>query len=432
MEKKTGIMFCACALSCAAILLWIAGGYAVASEAVYPIEKSASWFKRNISCRVRTLWKRQSYAAENARLRRENGILRMVVAEFERTAKAEAKPLPSILKGWICAPVLSVDGSTGAKNFLRIGKGSLAGVTKGAAVASPDGLVGIVSDVSLHTCTVKMITDPAVKVSCEIETGDPDIGAVYGIVSGAGARTVAETKAVILYAVNPLHIGHLKNGFEPPPVHQPSATPFFSRSETRQFGERIRTSAVAAAQFPYSSVLKAQFAKAPFIPPVTGAVDQIGHIHYLLGPVVPIGPFLRLDPATVRDCSDVGENGVGKPGMAGISVIVEKDVEELGAVGFHRAAPEIKSTEPQQSSAERSVHQRIKFTLEIHIRRLGSGRGEGAAHDDTGKRSRQRLPMPLVTPIGHKKTLRAVNTTGFFRSLHILPHVLNPAAERTP
>lgn len=217
MEKKTGIMFCACALSCAAILLWIAGGYAVASEAVYPIEKSASWFKRNISCRVRTLWKRQSYAAENARLRRENGILRMVVAEFERTAKAEAKPLPSILKGWICAPVLSVDGSTGAKNFLRIGKGSLAGVTKGAAVASPDGLVGIVSDVSLHTCTVKMITDPAVKVSCEIETGDPDIGAVYGIVSGAGARTVAETKAVILYAVNPLHIGHLKNGFEPPP-----------------------------------------------------------------------------------------------------------------------------------------------------------------------------------------------------------------------
>jgi hypothetical protein len=62
-----------------------------------------------------------------------------------------------------------------------------------------------------------MITDPSVKVSCTLETGDPNLGAIYGIVSGTGARTISETEAVVLYAVNPLHIGHLKNGFEPPP-----------------------------------------------------------------------------------------------------------------------------------------------------------------------------------------------------------------------
>jgi rod shape-determining protein MreC len=217
LEKKTGIMLCACALAGAAILLWIAGGYAVASEAVYPLEKSATWFQRNVSCRIRTLWRRQSYAAENAKLRRENDILRMALTELERTKEGKAKTVPAILKNWINAPILSRNGSTGAKNFLRAGKGSFHGISKGAAVASPDGLVGVVSDVSPHTCTIKMITDPTVKVSCELETGDHELGVLYGIVSGTGTKTIAEAEAVVLYAVNPLYIGHIKNGFTPPP-----------------------------------------------------------------------------------------------------------------------------------------------------------------------------------------------------------------------
>ena len=81
----------------------------------------------------------------------------------------------------------------------------------------PDGLVGIVSEVSPHTCTVQLISDPSVKVSCEVETGDTAVGAVYGIVSGTGARTAAQTETTVLYVVNPLRIGHLKSGFEPPP-----------------------------------------------------------------------------------------------------------------------------------------------------------------------------------------------------------------------
>ncbi|MBE6397379.1 MAG: rod shape-determining protein MreC [Lentisphaerae bacterium] len=217
MEKKTGIMLCACALAGAAILLWIAGGYAVASEAVYPLERSATWFQRNVTCRIRTLWRRQSYAAENVRLKREVELLRMVLGEMERTKPQAKRPVPAELGGWVQAPILSRNGATGAKNFLRVGKGSIHGVSEGSAVASPDGLVGIVSDVSLHTCTVKMITDPSVKVSCVLETGDPDLGTMYGIVSGTGTKTVSQTEAVVLYAVNPLYVGHLKNGFKPPP-----------------------------------------------------------------------------------------------------------------------------------------------------------------------------------------------------------------------
>ena len=217
MEKKAGIMLCACALAGAAVLVWIAGGYAVASEAVYPLEKSATWFQRNVFCRIRTLWRRQSYAAENVRLKREVELLRMMLSEMERERPQSVKPVPAGLRGWTQAPILSRNGATGAKNFLRAGKGSIHGISKGAAVATPDGLVGIVSEVSLHTCTVKMITDPSVKVSCELETGDPNLGTVYGIVSGTGAKTISQTESVVLYAVNPLYISHLKNGFSPPP-----------------------------------------------------------------------------------------------------------------------------------------------------------------------------------------------------------------------
>ena len=212
-------MLGACALACVAVGLWIAGGFAVAAEAVYPIEKSASWFQRHVTCRIRTLWRRQNYGAENAQLKRENDILRMALQEAERATAAsnhhDAALLPQT--AWIPAPVLSRGGTTGAKNFLRIGRGSAHGVAKGSAVAVPDGLVGIVSEVSPHTCTVQLISDPAVKVSCELETGNSAVGVVYGIVSGTGARTAAQTEATVLYVVNPLRIGHLKNGFEPAP-----------------------------------------------------------------------------------------------------------------------------------------------------------------------------------------------------------------------
>ena len=211
-------MIGACALAGAAVGLWIAGGFAVASEAVYPLEKSASWFRRNVSSRLRTLWRRQSYGAENERLRRENDILRMALQEMERTAAEPPRDRTSLPEpAWIPAPVLSRSGTTGAKNFLRIGRGSANGVRKGAAVAVPDGLVGIVADVSPHTCTVKFISDPEVKVSCEVEIGDTKAGAVYGIVSGTGATMAAQTEATVLYVVNPLRVGHLKSGFTPPP-----------------------------------------------------------------------------------------------------------------------------------------------------------------------------------------------------------------------
>lgn len=195
--------------------LWLLGGFAVASEAVYPVEKSANWFRRHVYSRVRTLWRRQSFGAENARLRRENDILRMALQDFER--ESAKRDNAAKMKGWLPAAVLSKGGMTGSKNFLRLDKGSSSGVRSGLAVAVPDGLVGVVSEVSMHTCTVRLISDPSVKVSCEVETGIPELGATYGIVSGRGTTIGAETEVTVLYLVNPLRIGHVKNGIDVPP-----------------------------------------------------------------------------------------------------------------------------------------------------------------------------------------------------------------------
>lgn len=218
MDRRTGIAICACALAGAAVGLWIAGGFAVVSEAVYPLERSATWFQRNVPCRIRTLWRRQGYAAENLRLRRENDILRMAMQEAERAVAAGERPaVPNGMKTWIPAPVLSRGGITGSKNFLRVGKGSSHGVKAGAAVAVPDGLVGVVSEVSMHTCVIRLISDPEVKVSCEVESADRNAGAIYGIVSGGGTTAAARSDVTVLYVVNPLRVGRIRNGFALPP-----------------------------------------------------------------------------------------------------------------------------------------------------------------------------------------------------------------------
>lgn len=206
-----------CALAGAAAVLWFLGGRALVAEGVYPLEKTVPWFRRHVTCRLRTLWTRQSLAASMQSLRRENEALRMRLAEIDRERAGTGEPAKQLSENWIPADVLSRGGATGAKNFIRLNRGSFDGVTKGAPVSVPEGLVGRVTEVSAHTSVVTFITDPAVRVSCEIETADDSLGAVYGIVSGTGMRTVGRAEAVVLYVINPLRARHLRAGFTPPP-----------------------------------------------------------------------------------------------------------------------------------------------------------------------------------------------------------------------
>lgn len=202
MKAKTGTI--AALTIIGAMVIWAIAGRQIAAEAVYPIENGAGWFARHIVHPIKETLARPRVVSENLRLKDEIAGLRMRLADHDALA-AENNRLRMALGfdsrnpgEWIAAPVLSRGGTLGAGDMLRIGKGSRAGVCKGAAVAVPEGLVGRVSSVSIHTAEVRLITDPTVKVACEIESGSSNGHAAFGILSGG-------------------RIVHLKRDITPPP-----------------------------------------------------------------------------------------------------------------------------------------------------------------------------------------------------------------------
>ena len=225
MTGRTGII--SALLAVLALGLWLVSGRRVAKESVYPIENGRVWVSRMLGTRLRGLFGGARTAIENQRLREEIACLGMVREDARRVAE-ENKRLRAMLaldgqdhllttNGWLCAPVLSRNGAGGVRGLMRVGRGSDHGVAAGAAVAVPEGLVGRVEQVTPRTADIRLITDPSVKVSCLVETGDPDMPHLGGILEGGGARTVhAEAGASVLFVLDPLRSRHLKRRPELP------------------------------------------------------------------------------------------------------------------------------------------------------------------------------------------------------------------------
>lgn len=182
----------------AAIILVIVFSRSLAVEAVYPMERMSLGFRRAVWPRIKGVFKGPSYAAESGRLRREVETLSMLTGEIERLERENASLRRSLgyaarePEKWIAAPVLSDHGgAAGSANVIRVGRGSADGVTEGAVVASPDGLVGIVIDVTVHTCQIMLLTDPTLKVACSIEL--PGSRVASGILAGGDGDKLALT-----------------------------------------------------------------------------------------------------------------------------------------------------------------------------------------------------------------------------------------------
>ena len=168
----------------------------VVGEAIYPVERLFSLCGRTVWSCVTGLVSGASASVENVRLRREVRALSLLRGDCERLRVENAR-LRRVLdfkarapETWIPAAVLSSDGGAAAtRRVLRVDKGSLAGVKVNAVVVVPEGLVGRVTSVSLHTAEVTLILDPSVKVSCMVRTaaGEP----VYGILAGDGTGRLA-------------------------------------------------------------------------------------------------------------------------------------------------------------------------------------------------------------------------------------------------
>ena len=230
MKARKGILAALAVLG--VLAFWLAIGRQTAAEAVYPVENGAHWFDRHVLRPLLDALARPRLAAENRRLNDEIAALRMqlidhaaIVDENDRLRSALDFNARNPGK-WIAAPVLSRGGALGSGDMLRIGKGTAAGVRKGLAVATPDGVVGRVADVSPHTAEVRLITDPVVKVACEVETSDSDGKAAFGILSGGMLVNVNRDAKLPVHAkvvtsghggVYPrgLDVGILANGTHP-------------------------------------------------------------------------------------------------------------------------------------------------------------------------------------------------------------------------
>ena len=217
MTKKIGIFaFCGAVL---ALVFWLLCGPDVAAEAVYPAENGANWFSRNVVRRFKAAFASGSALVENDRLRAEIASLKMACAEADRTAAENAR-LRSLLgldgasgsaprfgtNAWICAPIISRGAAAGNPCLLRLGRGLRAGVKPGAVVAVPGGLVGRIGNVTPNTSELRLMTDPSMRISCDVELGGPDGGFAHGILSGRGLNPVAATENSLLYIVPPLRI----------------------------------------------------------------------------------------------------------------------------------------------------------------------------------------------------------------------------------
>lgn len=165
----------------AAAVYWTAR--CVAADAVYPVEKAFCGLRATLkrasrafggaSARSETERAERIFALEEcARIREENTRLRAALGFARRT---DAHRIP--------AEVLSSGGAATALKTIRLDKGAKDGVKNGAAVETPDGLVGRVVDVSRRTCTVLLVTDPTLRAAARIPAEKP----VDGIACGAGA-----------------------------------------------------------------------------------------------------------------------------------------------------------------------------------------------------------------------------------------------------
>ena len=169
-----------------------------AVEAVYPIERASVFVRRSVWPRVKGVFNGPGCAAESARLRREVAALSMLSGEVERLERENAALRRSLdyasrePRKWIAAPVLAGHcGASGGGDAIRVGRGSSDGVSENTVVASPDGLVGLVTKVTAHTSEVTLITDPTLKVVCSVALGNGR--SASGILEGGDVRELSLT-----------------------------------------------------------------------------------------------------------------------------------------------------------------------------------------------------------------------------------------------
>lgn len=184
-------------------------------DATAPFQNSMSLVSHYIHAFFSGFGHGAKIALENQALEVENAKLKsrmLQLAQFEDENRMLRRQLGfSVLsprKLLLCEVVMRGD-ITGWWHTLRLNKGSDAGVSKGMAVISTEGLVGRVTAVSRKTCDVLLIVDPSCKVACKVVRNG-----AFGIMQGAGISMQGKVSLEMLAAAKPCLIDYISTEYE--------------------------------------------------------------------------------------------------------------------------------------------------------------------------------------------------------------------------
>lgn len=184
LERKTTIA--AVGVAAAAVAVF-ALSMRFAADMAYPVERAGRFVSRHVVSRLRAMTSGAAAVRENARLRRDNAALALEMADLA-DLRAENARLRAAL-GFarkvgverIAAEVVSVGGAAaGGRRIARLDKGAVDGIREGAAVETPDGLVGKIVSVSRRSSIVLLLPDPSLGVSCRIDAPEHLLAVVCG------------------------------------------------------------------------------------------------------------------------------------------------------------------------------------------------------------------------------------------------------------
>lgn len=146
-----------------------------------PIQVGFTNIKNKISGNTTYFSKMDELEQENKELKKENEDLSKSLREYE-VIKAENESLKEKMNltekyaaySTVSADVINKDISNYGSNLV-LNVGTDDGIKEKMTVISDQGLVGYIVKVSKNTSTVKVITDPASTVSCNISTTDESV-----------------------------------------------------------------------------------------------------------------------------------------------------------------------------------------------------------------------------------------------------------------
>ena len=243
MQKVSKIWYVLLVLT---LLLLLAGGvrawfYRFSRETDFPLENASAWFHRQVVNRITPILHAQAehnrvlaLEDENARLKINAKLMELVAVENAELRRQANLP-PRIANRLERCLILSRGGTAGWWRTLRLNKGSSDGIQVGDAVLSPEGLVGLVSDVSASIADVRLITDPSSRIACALEMG-PGTPPARGILQGAGWDSRGEDVSKFLFVVEPMRLDYLNRDL---PEQAAKAPPARTRVVTSGLGGAI-------------------------------------------------------------------------------------------------------------------------------------------------------------------------------------------------